>query len=167
MPPLPAPHRTWQRRTHLQPPAPWPAPSSWASRARPLQPPHAAWDCTTSSATFSSSPSGAAPERSAGGSAPRHAHLRAGCARLVSASATPPRPCRPCLSPRNPHRSTHPSPPHAHRHHPTPTHTHTPRRAYLDSTSGGGARALLAPSFSEWVMERRELKFLLSQLVME
>lgn len=40
-------------------------------------------------------------------------------------------------------------------------------RAYLDSTSGGGARALLAPSFSEWVMERRELKFLLSQLVME
>ncbi|KAL4440251.1 hypothetical protein ABPG75_003252 [Micractinium tetrahymenae] len=40
-------------------------------------------------------------------------------------------------------------------------------RAYLDSTSGGAARALLAPSFSEWVLERRELKFLLSQLVME
>ena len=35
-------------------------------------------------------------------------------------------------------------------------------RAYLDAA--GGPRPLLAASFSEWVQERRELKFLLSQL---
>ena len=34
------------------------------------------------------------------------------------------------------------------------------RRAYLDSC----ARTLLPPSFSEWVQERRELRFLLSHL---
>lgn len=36
------------------------------------------------------------------------------------------------------------------------------RSAYLDAA--GGPRPLLAASFSEWVLERRELKFLLSTL---
>lgn len=43
-------------------------------------------------------------------------------------------------------------------------------RAYLDCMQrGGGAgpRPLLAPSFSEWAGERRELKFLLGQLALE
>ncbi|PSC67685.1 paladin isoform X1 [Micractinium conductrix] len=35
-------------------------------------------------------------------------------------------------------------------------------RAYLDG--GGGGRGVLSASFSEWVTERRELKFLMSQL---
>jgi hypothetical protein len=37
-----------------------------------------------------------------------------------------------------------------------------PCSAYLDAA--GGPRPLLAASFSEWVQERRELKFLLSTL---
>lgn len=32
---------------------------------------------------------------------------------------------------------------------------------------GAGPRPLLAPSFSEWAGERRELKFLLGQLALE
>lgn len=47
-------------------------------------------------------------------------------------------------------------------HHTTPPRPLLCCRAYLDSFRG--PRPLLPASFSEWVQERRELKFLLSQL---